>query len=279
MDVNGISHRAVLNPSRGGEVIISSGAIGSPQILLLSGIGPREQLESFGIPVVLDLPGVGQGMADNPKNGITVISPLPLEYSLIQVVGILPETFIKASSAPIYNRFYESGGPLENDPEEVSRSQITQRPDSSDRYIYMGSIIEKIAGPLSKGELHLRSVDIKVNPSVRFNYFSNRVDLQNCVNGLRTISKVLKTRSLRDYTMRFIGPQLPANTSDNEAMEAFCLQTMTTLWHYHGGCQVGTVVNENYQVLGIDSLLVIDGSTFSVSPGTNPQAAVMMLGR
>ena len=62
-------------------------------------------------------------------------------------------------------------------------------------------------------------------------------------------------------------------------MEAFCLQTMTTLWHYHGGCQVGTVVNENYQVLGIDSLRVIDGLTFSVSPGTNPQATVMMLGR
>lgn len=52
-----------------------------------------------------------------------------------------------------------------------------------------------------------------------------------------------------------------------------------TIWHYHGGCQVGKVVDHDYKVLGVDALRVIDGSTFYYSPGTNPQATVMMLGR
>lgn len=52
-----------------------------------------------------------------------------------------------------------------------------------------------------------------------------------------------------------------------------------TIWHYHGGCQTGAVVDRDYRVLGVDSLRVVDGSTFHDSPGTNPQATVMMLGR
>jgi choline dehydrogenase len=52
-----------------------------------------------------------------------------------------------------------------------------------------------------------------------------------------------------------------------------------TIWHYHGGCQVGRVVDNDYKVLGVDALRVIDGSTFNYSPGANPQATLMMLGR
>ncbi|GLJ42841.1 hypothetical protein SUGI_0888030 [Cryptomeria japonica] len=252
-DSNGLVHTAVLSHN-GGDIIISSGALGSPQLLLLSGVGPKEHLDSLGIPVVLDLPGVGQGMADNPRNGIALLSSLPLEYSLIQVVGITETNFIEASSIPIQIPF---GG----------------------RYAYLGTIIEKVVGPLSKGELRLRTGDIEDKPSVRFNYFSHPQDIQNCVDGLRTIGKILKTSSLKSYTLSFIGPPLPANTSNFTAMEEFCRDTVSTIWHYHGGCQVGSVVNEDYRVKGIDSLRVIDGSTFNKSPGTNPQATVMMLGR
>ncbi|KAJ6672028.1 hypothetical protein OIU85_013382 [Salix viminalis] len=63
------------------------------------------------------------------------------------------------------------------------------------------------------------------------------------------------------------------------SLEQFCTDTVMTIWHYHGGCQVGKVVDNDYKVLGVDKLRVIDGSTFIDSPGTNPQATVMMLGR
>ncbi|KAF5739241.1 (R)-mandelonitrile lyase-like isoform X1 [Tripterygium wilfordii] len=71
-----------------GEVMLSAGALGSPQLLLLSGIGPRPYLSSWGIPVAYHHPYVGQYLYDNPRNGISIVTPIPLEHSLIQVVGI-----------------------------------------------------------------------------------------------------------------------------------------------------------------------------------------------
>ncbi|KAL8223588.1 hypothetical protein R6Q57_019063 [Mikania cordata] len=78
---------------------------------------------------------------------------------------------------------------------------------------------------------------------------------------------------------RFVGVRLPANQSSDEEMGAFCRRTVNTIWHYHGGCLVGRVVDSDLKVMGVSSLRVIDGSTFSVSPGTNPQATALMLGR
>lgn len=72
---------------------------------------------------------------------------------------------------------------------------------------------------------------------------------------------------------------IPKQTNDTKSLEQFCKDTVITIWHYHGGCHVGKVVNHDYRVLGVDRLRVIDGSTFRISPGTNPQATVMMMGR
>nr|POE93961.1 protein hothead [Quercus suber] len=71
----------------------------------------------------------------------------------------------------------------------------------------------------------------------------------------------------------------PQNPSAVFSLEQFCIDAVMTMWHFHGGCQVGKVVDRDYKVLGVDALRVIDGSTFLQSPVTNPQATVMMLGR
>lgn len=83
-DQKGRYHHAMLRDHHG-EVILAAGAIGSPQLLLLSGIGPRPYLSSWGIPVAHHLPYVGHFLYDNPRNGITILPSLPLEHSLIQV--------------------------------------------------------------------------------------------------------------------------------------------------------------------------------------------------
>ena len=72
---------------------------------------------------------------------------------------------------------------------------------------------------------------------------------------------------------------LPKNYNPSMLLEVFCKETLMTIWHYHGGCQVGKFVDLDYKVLGVDALRVIDGSMFNYSPGTNPQATVMILGR
>lgn len=97
-DENGKVHKANLGNGKWNEVIVSSGAIGSPQLLLLSGVGPKKDLEEFKIPVVVDNPFVGKGMADNPMNTIFVPSNRPLTQSLIETVGITKRgVYIEAS--------------------------------------------------------------------------------------------------------------------------------------------------------------------------------------
>lgn len=97
-DENGELHRAFLS-GRKSEVILSSGAIGSPHLLMLSGIGPKEELDKKNIEVVLYNDFVGRGMSDNPMNAIFIPTKRPVEQSLIQIVGITKMgSFIEASS-------------------------------------------------------------------------------------------------------------------------------------------------------------------------------------
>jgi choline dehydrogenase len=306
-DSRGTTHVAYLNPGAANEVILSAGALGSPQQLMLSGVGPAEHLRSLGIDVVLNLPDVGQGMSDNPMNAIFVPSPSPVEVSLIQVVGITRlGSYIEAASGANWNSHQSSRSfgmfspeagqlatvpPKQRTPDAIARAvrAMSQVPDAALRG---GFILEKVLGPQSTGHLALRNLDPDDNPAVTFNYFSHPEDLRRCVMGISAIERVIRSRAFARFTYpNFAFPavlnvtaEFPVNLlyqrgSDPRALERFCRDTVTTIWHYHGGCQVGRVVDRDYKVLGVDALRVIDGSTFNASPGTNPQATVMMLGR
>ena len=151
--------------------------------------------------------------------------------------------------------------------------------------MYIGNIFEKLAFPLSRGELRLRSTDPRDNPSVRYNYYSHPLDLERCVHGVRVISNLLNSPSLRRFNsnssheFNFTGKPFPNNMSDDAAVAQICRDTLNTIWHFHGGCEVGYVVNNKYEVNGVESLRIVDASTFTDGPGTNPQSTTMMLGR
>ncbi|XP_010537546.1 PREDICTED: (R)-mandelonitrile lyase-like [Tarenaya hassleriana] len=272
-DQLGRYHHALVRDK--GEVILSAGALGSPQLLLLSGIGPRGYLSSWGIPIAFHQPYVGEYLYDNPRNGISIVLPVPLESSLIQVVGITEVgAFLEAASSVI--------------PFVSPIRSVFVRTPSPPLYVPVATIMEKIAGPSSAGSLRLASTDARVNPIVRFKYFSNPVDLERCVNGTRKIGEMLRSRAMQEFMFRewfgvrrfrFVGPALPEDLSDDEMLSEFCRQTVSTIWHYHGGSVTGRVVDADFRVAGIDGLRVVDGSTFNISPGTNPQATLMMLGR
>jgi len=98
-DSLGRKHKAYLKQHPRSEIIVSAGALGSPQLLMLSGVGPAEHLRAHNISITLDQPLVGQGMSDNPMNAIFIPSPQPVEVSLIQVVGITSfGSYIEAAS-------------------------------------------------------------------------------------------------------------------------------------------------------------------------------------
>ncbi|TKY55357.1 HOTHEAD protein [Spatholobus suberectus] len=305
-DSLGRRHKAYLKHDPKNEIIVSAGALGSPQLLMLSGVGPAEQLRVHNISITLDQPLVGQGMSDNPMNAIFVPSPVPVEVSLIEVVGITSfGSYIEAASGENfaggsprdYGMFSPKIGqlstvpPKQRTPEALAKA--TQLMDTLDQAAFRGGfILEKIMGPISTGHLELRTRDPNDNPLVTFNYFQDPRDLERCVKGLSTVEKVIESKAFFPFkyqnmplpvllNMTASSPVnlLPKHTNSSLSLEQFCRDTVMTIWHYHGGCQVGKVVDRNYKVLGVDRLRVIDGSTFNYSPGTNPQATVMMLGR
>ncbi|XP_057950883.1 protein HOTHEAD-like [Malania oleifera] len=155
-----------------------------------------------------------------------------------------------------------------------------------------GIILEKVNGPLSSGHLRLLDRDPNTTPSVVFNYFQHPDDLRKCVEGMSAITKLVMSEAFSKFRYPDATVQgllalivtMPVNLRPRHliaalSLEKFCVDTVLTIWHYHGGCQVGAVVDAEYRVIGVDALRVVDGSTFNSSPGTNPQATVMMLRR
>ncbi|XP_076918441.1 protein HOTHEAD-like [Bidens hawaiensis] len=306
-DTNGVAHRAYLRRGSKNEIIVSSGALGSPQLLMLSGIGPKSQLDAHNITLVLDQPMVGLGMSDNPMNAVFIPSPQPVEVSLIQIVGITHngtyiesasgENFAGGSQTQDYGMFSPKIGQLSTLPPKQRTQEAIDKAveamQSLPRSAFVGGfILEKIMGPISTGHLELTTRNPNDNPKVTFNYFKDPRDLQRCVDGMKIIEKVIESKAFSPFRFESLSVVtllnmtasapvnlLPKHANVSRSLEQFCKDTVMTIWHYHGGCQVARVVDRDYKVIGIDSLRVIDGSTFRNSPGTNPQATVMMLGR
>ncbi|GLJ35736.1 hypothetical protein SUGI_0717760 [Cryptomeria japonica] len=262
---NGKSYQVSTNKSTNlSEVILSAGPIGSPQLLLLSGIGPSDELEKLNIAVHLDLKLVGKRVQDPPRATVIIESPKPLEFGNIQIVGIIDNSNIYIEPTSYFT--------------EINATHNE----------YYGVIFSKVAYPLSTGELKLRSKDPRDVPSVRYNYYSNPSDLKECMLGVKTLTRISMTSSLQKFAfnvsgnskmLQYSGSALPQNPSDNDALAKFCKDTRSSIWHFHGGCQIDLVIDKMHHVKGVDSLRVVDNSIFKDSPGTNPQATTMMLGR
>lgn len=207
---------------------------------------------------------------------ISLLVPFPLDDVGAMVVGITNDgTYIESTSgvttfdSPAGFIFFPTTSPPLN--------------------LSVISIMGKVWRPLSIGYLSLNHPnDVTITPKVRFNYYSNSEDLVQCAHAVHTIGKMLRTTEMEPHkfsnlndekNFKFVGHSLPQDLSNEESVEIFCRETLTTFYHFHGGCLMNKVVDSELKVLGIKALRVVDSSVFSDSPGTNPQATVMMLGR
>lgn len=272
-DSKGKSHE--VHVAKNGEVIVSAGAIGSPQLLLVSGFGPVSYLSSLNIPVVHDNPFVGEFMADNPRSSINLLVPVTLVDVGVRVAGITKSgPYIESTAVPRLTT------PITVIP------FLGSLPPLNLSVVVIGG---KVSRPISTGSLHLISPsDVTISPSVRFNYYSHPEDILQCGNVVELLRKFLETQAMEEYkfpgilggrSFTYIGPSLPEDPSDEETIATFCRKTLSTFWHIHGGCLVNKVVDSHLKVIGVDSLRIVDASTFFNSPGTNPQATILMLGR
>lgn len=260
----------------GREVILAAGAINTPQLLLLSGVGPREELERHGIDVVLDAPGVGRNLLDHLANGI-----------LVRTRGA--ETLYSAESLPNLVRWLVRGrGPLTSNVVEavafVKTDPVLPAPDlelvfapvlfeeeglqkpSADGFT-VGSILLQ---PRSVGEVRLRSADPLATPVIDPRYLTDESgdDARVLLHGIRLARRIVATEPLA----RFVeGELLPgAEAQDDEALSAHLRQRSQTLYHPVGTCRLGlddgAVVDPELRVRGIERLRVIDASVIPRLP-------------
>ncbi|XP_047331713.1 protein HOTHEAD-like [Impatiens glandulifera] len=285
-DENQIRHQAFLSNDKGmkSEIILSSGTIGSPQILLLSGIGPRDDLLKLNISMVLENGFVGKSMFDCSTNYALVQIEGNVDISPPQVVGIAKEgVFIEAFGGLNFPaKVIQFGQEHDSTKKTLQAMHVNSGLNeiSFKKELGGGYLLSKISKPISRGQMSLISKSVYDQPLVTFNYYRSHNDLSICVSGLQLLRKIVRTDSFKNITNNHKESNGPSIDFDGEeSLQKLCKETVRTVYHYHGGCNMGRVVNNEYKVYGVDRLRVVDGSIFDESPGTNPQATLMMIGR
>ncbi|ASV87186.1 GMC family oxidoreductase [Ochrobactrum quorumnocens] len=288
--VNGVTLMSgeTLRASR--EVIVSSGAIGSPKLLLQSGIGSADHLKKVGVAVKHDLPGVGENMQDHLD--LFVIAECTGDHTYDGVAKLhrtlgagLQYIFLR--SGPVASSLFETGGFWYADPD--ARSPDTQF------HLGLGSGIEagveklKNAGvtlnsaylhPRSRGTVRLASSDPAAAPLIDPNYWSDPHDRKMSLEGLKIAREIMSQDALKPYVMaeRLPGPKV---VSDDDLFDYACANAKTD-HHPVGTCRMGTdamaVVDLDLKVRGLEGLRVCDSSIMPRVPSCNTNAPTIMVG-
>ncbi len=274
----------------GREVIVSSGAMGSPKLLLQSGIGPADHLRSVGVEVRHDLPGVGENLQDHLD--LFVIAECTGDHTYDDVAKFHRTLwaglqYVLFRSGPVASSLFETGGFWYADPD-------ARTPDIQ-FHLGLGSGIEAgvarltNAGvtlnsaylhPRSRGTVRLASADPAAPPLLDPNYWSDPHDRQMSIEGLKLAREIMRQPSLEPYVLaeRLPGPEI---TTDDELFDYGCANAKTD-HHPVGTCRMGTdemaVVDLELKVRGLEGLRVCDSSIMPRIPSSNTNAPTIMVG-
>lgn len=273
------------------EVVVSGGAINSPQLLMLSGIGNPCDLESVGVPVVHALPGVGANLQDHPTVSIAMDNPGAESYALsmrtLPRSLLAPWTYLLGRRGMLSSNGAEAGGFLSSQPG-------LQRPDLQMTFMVgmkenartmprrHGVVLHvAVLRPATRGSIRLRSKDPAAKPELRPNFLEDRADLVALVEGLRQVRRVLGMPAIARYTRNELSA-CAGKTSDAE-LETYVRATVATTYHPVGTCRMGpasefaAVVDPQLRVHGIEGLRVADASIMPDIIGGNTSAPSMMI--
>ena len=273
------------------EVILCGGAIGSPQILMLSGIGPEAQLRALGIPVALHLPGVGQSLQDHYsapvklkcREACTVNDVMlsnvqkvkaGLEYLLFRTGALATITAPAALFARTRAELASPDIKLSISPFSVDRPQDGLHPWSG------FTLIAYQLRPESRGEIRLKSADPADAPAVHPNYLSDETDQRTIVAGLKLMRQIVAQPPLKAFVAEEFVPG-PAVDGDGPLLD-FARRNGGTVFHPTSTCKMGTdamaVVDPALKVRGVAGLRVADASIMPTVVSGNTNAAAIMIG-
>jgi len=273
------------------EVLLSAGAIQSPQILMLSGIGPHQHLIDTGIAPLHALPGVGQHLHDHPDIVQVVHVPdntelfgLSLGGAIKTLQGIMQ--WRKHRTGMLTTNFAEAGGFIKSQPDEATPDLqlhfVVGKLISHGRTLSWGhgfSCHVCLLRPKSAGSIRLASKDPLALPLVDPDFLSQRDDLERLVRGFKLMRDILKQPALAKFEGRELAATASAQT--DEQIERVIRDHADTIYHPVGSCRMGNtamdVVDAQLRVHGLQGLRVVDASIMPRVVSGNTNAPVMMI--
>jgi choline dehydrogenase-like flavoprotein len=276
-----------------GEVILAAGAIGSPQLLMLSGIGPAADLAKFDIPVVLDKPGVGANLHDHLQlrliYKVTGIKTLNEMYSSLFERAMMGVNYALFRRGPLTMAPSQLGAFTKSDPsQDRANLQYHIQPLSLDKFgdplhpfpAFTASVAN--LRPTSRGSLRLKSRDPSAAPAISPNYLATPEDRRVAADAIRITRKISAAPALQKYSPSeyLPGPQVG---NDEASLEKAAGDIGTTIFHPVGTARMGraddanAVVDARLRVIGIDGLRVIDASVMPSITSGNTNSPTMMI--
>jgi choline dehydrogenase len=295
------------------EVILSAGAFQSPQLLMVSGVGPADQLNKFSIPIIADRPGVGKNMQDHIFFGPTyryrvetftklandllyVGSQIAIDYPIFKrgpltnpVCDYLawekaPRDLITPAAASVLDQYPASWPDIEylSAPGYIGdfSNLFTTQPKDGFQY---ASILGAIVAPLSRGSVTLNSASVDQLPNIDPGWLTDPTDQSVAIAIYKRIRQAFATdamkRGLADTREYFPGPDVQSDAQILDTVR----NTLMTVWHASCTCKMGrfddpdAVVNSKARVIGVTGLRVVDASAFALLPPGHPQSTVYAL--
>ncbi|MDR6524103.1 choline dehydrogenase [Variovorax paradoxus] len=279
-----------------GEVLLSAGSLQSPQLLQLSGIGPRALLDRFGIPVQHELPGVGENLQDHLqiRLGYECSKPITTNDQLNSWFGQMGMglEWLLHRTGPLAVGINQ-GGCFMRALKDAEGRPLAATPDIQ---FHVATLSADMAGgkvhpysgftmsvcqlrPESRGHVRIRSLDAAEPPEMQPNYLSTELDRATTVAGVKAARAIADSPAMRPYVKREVKPG-PGAVSDADLLE-FCRNNGATIFHPTGTCRMGSdalaVVDARLRVHGVAGLRVIDCSAMPtlVSGNTNAPAVMM----
>jgi len=274
------------------EIILSSGAVKSPQLLMVSGIGDGATLQALGMETLCHLPGVGRNLQDHPSATLSMEDPSGESYALTrQALPLLAREAVRylfTRRGMISSNVVEAGGFIRTRPDlpapDIQLVFMAAQKEPN-RFIpnkhgfHVSSVLLR---PKSRGRVEITSPRMSDRPILHPNFLEDSEDLHSMVAGLKTNRRIVNGAPFSRYRGAEIAPG-PDVTTD-EALAEYCFATVSTIFHPSSTCAMGpardpeAVVDPRLKVRGIDGLRVADASIMPTIIGGNTNAPSMMIG-
>lgn len=264
------------------ETILCAGAVDTPRLMMLSGLGPKQQLSELGIPVLQDLPGVGENLLDHPESIIL--------WELNKPVPVAQTTMDSDAGIFLRREIANAAGDDGDIADIMCHCYQIPFTMNTDRLGYDSPVnafcmTPNIPRPRSRGRLFLTSADPSVKPSLDFRYFTDPegYDAATIVAGFKAAREIAKQAPFSDWIKREVAPG--PNIQSDEALSEYGRRVAHTVYHPAGTTKMGDVRNDpnavvdpELKIKGLQGIRIADAGVFPEMPSINPMLTVLAIG-